>query len=259
MKGSCNGCRVLRKACGDDCPIRPCLHWIKTSPSQSNATLFLAKFYGRAGLLNLLLSGPAHLRPSIFKSLLYEACGRIVNPIYGSVGLLWSGSWHLCQAAVDAVLAGDPIARVSSESAIGCATPPLEAGDIRHVPKTKPSAAHPDQLRKVRSRRRRFKRSAPKTRHEEAEEAGGDGADSDEPASRDSRGSRGSAADRELAEAEAGERAADGDDSELELTLRLEPRRARRASEEPQRDQITGVCDGDTRVLSSGLDVRRRL
>ncbi|KAK3406027.1 hypothetical protein EUGRSUZ_K02222 [Eucalyptus grandis] len=229
MKGSCNGCRVLRKACGDDCPIRPCLHWIKTSPSQSNATLFLAKFYGRAGLLNLLLSGPAHLRPSIFKSLLYEACGRIVNPIYGSVGLLWSGSWHLCQAAVDAVLAGDPIARVSSESAIGCATPPLEAGDIRHVPKTKPSAAHPDQLRKVRSRRRRFKRS------------------------------RGSAADRELAEAEAGERAADGDDSELELTLRLEPRRARRASEEPQRDQITGVCDGDTRVLSSGLDVRRRL
>ncbi|KAF8022524.1 hypothetical protein BT93_F0135 [Corymbia citriodora subsp. variegata] len=234
MRSSCNGCRVLRKACGDDCPIRPCLHWISTSPSQSNATLFLAKFYGRAGFLNLLLSGPSHLRPSIFKSLLYEACGRIVNPIYGSTGLFWSGSWHLCQAAVDAVLAGAPIARVSSDSAVGCATPPLEAGDIRHVPKTKPSATDSDQLRKVRSRSR-FKRFAKKTRL-------------------DSRGSQGSAADKELVEVEAGERAADGGDSELELSLGLEPR-ATGASEE--RQEITDVCGGDTRVLSSDLDDRR--
>uniref|UniRef100_J3L0E6 LOB domain-containing protein n=1 Tax=Oryza brachyantha TaxID=4533 RepID=J3L0E6_ORYBR len=90
MRMSCNGCRVLRKGCSEGCTIRPCLQWIKTPEAQANATVFLAKFYGRAGLLNLLAAGPDHLRPAVFRSLLYEACGRIVNPIYGSVGLLWS-------------------------------------------------------------------------------------------------------------------------------------------------------------------------
>ncbi|GMQ10924.1 hypothetical protein CsSME_00053733 [Camellia sinensis var. sinensis] len=50
MRVSCNGCRVLRKGCSDNCTIRPCLQWIKTPESQANATVFLAKFYGRAGL-----------------------------------------------------------------------------------------------------------------------------------------------------------------------------------------------------------------
>ncbi|CAL9767990.1 unnamed protein product [Musa acuminata subsp. burmannicoides] len=90
---SCNGCRVLRKGCSDGCTIRPCLQWIKSPEAQANATLFLAKFYGRAGLLNLMDAGPQHLRPAIFRSLLYEACGRIINPIYGAAGLLCSGTW----------------------------------------------------------------------------------------------------------------------------------------------------------------------
>ncbi|XP_074573434.1 LOB domain-containing protein 40-like [Curcuma longa] len=89
MRMSCNGCRVLRKGCGDACSIRPCLQWIKSPDAQANATVFLAKFYGRAGLMNLIGAAPDHLRPAVFRSLLYEACGRIVNPIYGSVGLLW--------------------------------------------------------------------------------------------------------------------------------------------------------------------------
>ncbi|BAD73141.1 seed specific protein Bn15D17A-like [Oryza sativa Japonica Group] len=111
MRMSCNGCRVLRKGCSEGCTIRPCLQWIKTPEAQANATVFLAKFYGRAGLLNLLAAGPDHLRPAVFRSLLYEACGRIVNPIYGSVGLLWSGQWQACQAAVEAVLKGHPAAQ----------------------------------------------------------------------------------------------------------------------------------------------------
>ncbi|CAL9138911.1 unnamed protein product [Musa acuminata var. zebrina] len=104
---SCNGCRVLRKGCRDGCTIRPCLQWIKSPEAQANATLFLAKFYGRAGLLNLMDAGPQNLRPGIyihlypctsatplfFRSLLYEACGRIINPIYGAAGLLCSGTW----------------------------------------------------------------------------------------------------------------------------------------------------------------------
>lgn len=72
---------------------------------------------------------------AIFRSLLYEACGRIVNPIYGSVGLLWSGSWELCQAAVEAVLKGEPIKPIASETAENGQGPPFKAYDIRHVAK----------------------------------------------------------------------------------------------------------------------------
>lgn len=66
MRMSCNGCRILRKGCSDDCIIKPCLDWIKSSDAQANATLFLAKFYGRAGLINLIEAGPQHLRPGIY-------------------------------------------------------------------------------------------------------------------------------------------------------------------------------------------------
>ncbi|KAI4347180.1 hypothetical protein L6164_008015 [Bauhinia variegata] len=160
MRLSCNGCRVLRKGCTADCPIRPCLQWIKSSESQSNATLFLAKFYGRAGLLNLINAGTPHLRPVIYKSLLYEACGRLVNPIFGSAGLLSSGSWNLCQAAVEAVLRGEPITQVSSESAFDGASPLLKACDIRHVAK-KGNSRVSDKLHKVKSQRQ-FKRATEK-------------------------------------------------------------------------------------------------
>lgn len=66
MRLSCNGCRILRKGCSDSCTIRPCLQWIKTPESQANATFFLAKFYGRAGLINLINAGPEHLRPGLY-------------------------------------------------------------------------------------------------------------------------------------------------------------------------------------------------
>ena len=154
MRMSCNGCRVLRKGCSDACTIRPCLQWIKSPEAQANATVFLAKFYGRAGLLNLLAAPPAdHLRPAAFRSLLYEACGRIVNPVYGSVGLLWSGQWQACQAAVEAVLKGDPVVQVQVDAASD-ASPPLgpRRHDIRHV--ARDPAAAPDVLLRSSSRKR---------------------------------------------------------------------------------------------------------
>uniref|UniRef100_A0A2P2L5Y3 LOB domain-containing protein 37 n=1 Tax=Rhizophora mucronata TaxID=61149 RepID=A0A2P2L5Y3_RHIMU len=43
---------------------------------------------------------------ALFQSLLYEACGRTVNPVNGAVGLLCTGNWHVCQAAVYTVLGG---------------------------------------------------------------------------------------------------------------------------------------------------------
>lgn len=71
----------------------------------------------------------------MFKSLLYEACGRIVNPINGSVGLLWSGEWAKCQAAVEAVLAGTPIKVETDEHALRSKLPAIKSScvDIRHV------------------------------------------------------------------------------------------------------------------------------
>ncbi|XP_059281875.1 LOB domain-containing protein 41-like [Lycium ferocissimum] len=162
MRMSCTGCRVLRKGCSESCSIRPCLQWIKNPESQANATVFLAKFYGRAGLLNLINAGPDHLRPGIFRSLLYEACGRIVNPIYGSVGLLWSGNWQLCQNAVEAVLGGSPITSITSEVAADNNGPPLKAYDIRHVNKDNDNSTKSNDLHRVRTKCRFKKRSGVK-------------------------------------------------------------------------------------------------
>ncbi|EOY15752.1 hypothetical protein QUC31_000693 [Theobroma cacao] len=103
---SCNGCRVLRKGCSETCVLRSSLRWIESPEAQGNATLFLAKFFGRSDLLSLISSVPETQRPALFQSLLFEACGRTVNPVNGAVGLLSSGNWHLCQAAADTVLQG---------------------------------------------------------------------------------------------------------------------------------------------------------
>ncbi|CAJ1932355.1 unnamed protein product [Sphenostylis stenocarpa] len=156
MKMSCNGCRILRKGCTEDCVIRPCLEWINSSEAQANATLFLSKFYGRAGLLNLINAAPQHHRPAVFKSLLYEACGRIMNPTFGSVGLFWSGEWAQCQAAVDAVLAGSQIKVMTpSHSQMGETRGTQNASkvfDIRHLSKDA-------EMEKVRGEAKKQKRT----------------------------------------------------------------------------------------------------
>ncbi|KAJ3673057.1 hypothetical protein LUZ60_006431 [Juncus effusus] len=106
---SCNGCRVLRKGCSDTCVLRPCLQWIESAESQGHATVFVAKFFGRAGLLSFISAVPDSQRPALFQSLLFEAAGRTINPVNGAVGLLWTGNWHLCQAAVETVLRGGSV------------------------------------------------------------------------------------------------------------------------------------------------------
>ncbi|CAB4296801.1 unnamed protein product [Prunus armeniaca] len=103
---SCNGCRVLRKGCSETCILRSCLQAIDSPEAQGNATLFLAKFFGRSDLLSFISAVPEPRRPALFQSLLFEACGRTVNPVNGAVGLLSSGNWHVCQSAVETVLSG---------------------------------------------------------------------------------------------------------------------------------------------------------
>lgn len=60
-----------------------------------------------------------------------------MNPVDGSVGLMWSGNWVQCQAAVDAVLNGLPITHtpLPSASASHQIIPPHRTYDIRHVAK----------------------------------------------------------------------------------------------------------------------------
>ncbi|XP_077216913.1 LOB domain-containing protein 39-like isoform X2 [Tasmannia lanceolata] len=106
---SCNGCRVLRKGCRKSCILRPCLQFIQTPEAQGYATIFVAKFFGRAGLMSFISSVTEIHRP---------ACGRTLNPVYGAIGLLWTGNWNLCQEAVEIVLSGGTI-RPMSEFATG--------------------------------------------------------------------------------------------------------------------------------------------
>lgn len=95
----------------------------------------------------------------IFRSLLSDACGRLVNPVYGSAGLLWSGNWQLCQNAVEAVLRGDPITQTVAIDATEVNNgPPLTAYDIRHVPKDENNSNNHHRVKN----RFRFKRSAGK-------------------------------------------------------------------------------------------------
>lgn len=103
---SCNGCRVLRKGCSDSCVLRTSIEWIESPKAQAHATVFVAKFFGRAGLISSLSGVSQDQRPALFRSLLYEACGRTISPVSGAIGLMWSGNWDLCEAAVDTVLHG---------------------------------------------------------------------------------------------------------------------------------------------------------
>ncbi|CAJ2658745.1 unnamed protein product [Trifolium pratense] len=109
MRSSCNGCRALRRGCSENCIIKPCLEWIRCPETQGRVTLFLAKFYGRTGLLNLLANATNKNSIAVFKSLLYEASGRLANPTHGALGLLLTGEWSRCEAAVEAVLTGSNI------------------------------------------------------------------------------------------------------------------------------------------------------
>ncbi|XP_058191167.1 LOB domain-containing protein 38-like isoform X3 [Rhododendron vialii] len=114
---SCNGCRVLREGCTENCILRQSLHGIESHQAQANATIFVAKFFGLAGLMSLLSSVPESQRPALFQSLLFEACGRTVNPVNGAVGLLWTGNWHVCQSAAETVLGGGALLPISKSPA----------------------------------------------------------------------------------------------------------------------------------------------
>ncbi|KAK4357855.1 hypothetical protein RND71_023465 [Anisodus tanguticus] len=125
---SCNGCRILRKGCHENCILKQSLEGIESPDAQVNATVFVAKFFGRAGLTSFLSSVPDSQRSALFQSLLFEACGRTINPVNGVVGLLWTGNCHLCQSAVETVLQGGTLRALPEFS--GMTASPKEDLDI---------------------------------------------------------------------------------------------------------------------------------
>ncbi|KAI4327366.1 hypothetical protein L6164_019837 [Bauhinia variegata] len=130
---SCNGCRVLRKGCSESCILRPCLQWIESPEAQGHATVFVAKFFGRAGLMSFISNVPENQRPALFQSLLFEACGRTVNPVNGAVGLLWTGNWHVCQAAVETVLRGGTLRPMPELLGLDAPTPDTDEASEEEV------------------------------------------------------------------------------------------------------------------------------
>ncbi|CAL0313430.1 unnamed protein product [Lupinus luteus] len=130
---SCNGCRVLRKGCSESCILRPCLQWIENSEAQGHATVFVAKFFGRACLMSFISNVSETQRPALFQSLLFEACGRTVNPVNGAVGLLWTGNWHVCQAAVETVLRGGTLTPLPELRGMDAPTPGMDEASETEV------------------------------------------------------------------------------------------------------------------------------
>lgn len=83
-----------------------------------------------------------------------------MNPVHGSAGLVSTGSWHLCQASVEAVLSGSPISQVSLDSGGDHVSSLFNACDIRHVSKHEKELARCG-VHKLKNRTR-FKRSGVK-------------------------------------------------------------------------------------------------
>ncbi|KAF7828635.1 LOB domain-containing protein 38 [Senna tora] len=117
--------------------------WIDTPEAQGHATVFVAKFFGRAGLMSFISNVPQNQRPALFQSLLFEACGRTVNPVNGAVGLLWTGNWHVCQAAVETVLRGGtlrPIPELLAADAPTMVTDEASEGEVTCTDMWNPSS-----------------------------------------------------------------------------------------------------------------------
>ena len=84
-------------------------------------------------ILEIVLMLLCLLYAALFQSLLFEACGRTVNPVNGAVGLLWTGNWHVCQAAVETVLRGGTLRPMPELLGLDAATPATDEASEAEV------------------------------------------------------------------------------------------------------------------------------
>ena len=81
----------------------------------------------------MLTIGFGNLCTALFQSLLFEACGRTVNPVNGAVGLLGTGNWNVCQAAVETVLRGGVLRPIPEYSVDFPAEESDDASDTNNI------------------------------------------------------------------------------------------------------------------------------
>jgi hypothetical protein len=108
--------------------------------------------------MSFISNVPESQRPALFQSLLFEACGRTVNPVNGAVGLLWTGNWHVCQAAVETVLRGGTLRPMPELVTLGAPAPASDETSEAEVTCTNMwnlGDPNPNSRPKVSPRRRR--------------------------------------------------------------------------------------------------------
>ncbi|GAA0162746.1 hypothetical protein Leryth_024887 [Lithospermum erythrorhizon] len=96
----------------------PCLNWMNSSVLQDSAVTILAKFYNPKEVLDILCHTPQHRRAGVLVCLLYEVCGRLLDPENGLEGLFRSGHWEKCYYAVRAILKGETITPLPTSNPI---------------------------------------------------------------------------------------------------------------------------------------------
>lgn len=72
-----------------------------------------------------------------------------MNQVNGAVGLMWTGNWHVCQAAVETVLRGGALKPIPEF--LGGDSVPDDASDctdIFQLQRTKPSSGHKPEKRR---------------------------------------------------------------------------------------------------------------
>lgn len=57
--------------------LRQCLEWIHSPEAQANATIFVAKFFGRADLMTFITAVPEKQRPCMYSSNALCKYGRV--------------------------------------------------------------------------------------------------------------------------------------------------------------------------------------
>ncbi|KAI4324046.1 hypothetical protein L6164_023613 [Bauhinia variegata] len=83
ISGRCAACRSQRRRCPSDCIFSP---YFPANDPQRFA--YVHRIYGGSNVGKMLQQIPNHLRPQAADTLYFEAQCRILDPIYGCVGII---------------------------------------------------------------------------------------------------------------------------------------------------------------------------
>lgn len=79
----CAACKLLRRRCAQECPFAPYF-----SPLEPQKFASVHKIYGASNVSKMLMEVPENKRADAANSLVYEANARIIDPVYGCMGVI---------------------------------------------------------------------------------------------------------------------------------------------------------------------------